>query len=136
MSGVLSMTVYGRCGHSPAGGFVTPTNTMFQLPPTQRDHSALRDNHCCCDPELTVPSMIESAMNPPLDHPPSHRFRFPLMCMRRNAVACETAQTITSPSTLGVTERFSTQRQKLHVALLFRIQRALDRTAPTIDTSS
>src|SRR5438045_3373767 len=85
-STIVPATAYGRCGFSPAGALVTPTDTSVQLPPTQRDQAALRDSHCCCDPELTVPSIVEWARNPPLDHPPSHRFRFPRTCTRRNAV--------------------------------------------------
>src|SRR5437899_4911256 len=100
---------------------------MFHEPPFQLPHSVLRENHCCWDPEFTCPSIRESAMNPPLDQPPSHKFKAPLTCTRRIAVACETAQILVPPSTVGVTLRFSTQRQKLQVALLFRIQRAFDR---------
>src|SRR3954454_10808136 len=129
-TGVLSITVYGFAGQVPSGGLVVPTKTMFQFPPRQLPHSALRENHCCCEPEFTWPSILQSAMNPPLDQPPSERIRFPFTCVRRSAVPCETAHTLTFSSRVGVTERFSTHRQKLQVALLFRIHFALDRTAP------
>ena len=43
---------------------------------------------------------------------------------------------LTLLSCVGVTERFSAHRQKLHVALLFRIHRALDPTPPAMATSS
>src|SRR5512141_1161951 len=113
------MTVYGGLGHRPDGGFATPTKTMFQLAPVQVPHSLLRDNHCCCEPEFTRPSILQSAIKPPLDQPPSHRFRSPRTWTRRRAVACETAQMFTFSSSVGVTARFSTQRQKLQVALWF-----------------
>src|SRR5574340_886300 len=100
---------------------------MFHAPPFHLPHWAFLDSHCCCDPELTWPSIRQSAMNPPLDQPLSHRFISPLTWTRRSAVAWETAQTLTLRSCVGMTERFSTHRQKLQVALPF-IHRALQRT--------
>src|SRR5580692_982074 len=119
------MAVYGRLGQAPCGGLVTPRKTIFQTPPFQRSQSEFLESHCCCEPEFTWPSISQSAMNPPLDHPWSQRFKFPFICVRRRAVPCETAQTLTLASRVGVTERFSTHRQKLQVALPF-IQAALD----------
>ena len=75
-------------------------------------------------------------MNPPLDQPPSRRCKAPFTCTRRLAVACETAQTLTFWSWVGVTARFSTERQKLQVALWLAIQRAFDRTAPVMVTDT
>ena len=109
---------------------------MFQFAPFQLPHSAFLENHCCCEPEFTWPSILQSAIKPPLDQPPSQRLRSPLTCTRRNAVACDTAQMLMFWSWVGVTERFSTPRQKLQVALLLAIQRALHRTAPVMATSS
>src|ERR1051326_8745029 len=134
MTGVCSITVYGGAGQRPSGGLPTPTNTIFQLAPFHLPHSAFRESHCCCDPELTWPSILQSAMKPPLDQPPSQRFKSPLTCTRRSAVACETAQIFMFWSSVGLTERFSTERQKLHVAFCLAIQRALERTAPVTST--
>ena len=90
---------------------------MFQLLPIQRPQSALRESHCCCVPELTCPSILQSAMNPPLAQPPSQSATLPWKCTRRRAVPCETAQTFTLSSRVGVTARFSAPRQKFTVAL-------------------
>src|SRR5580658_1211472 len=125
------MTVYGFSGHAPWGGWVVPRKTIFQTPPFQRFQSEFLENHCCWEPEFTWPSILQSAMKPPLDHPWSQRFKSPFICVLRIAVPCETAQTLTLPSKPGVTERFSTHRQKLQVAFPF-IQVALDRTAPVM----
>src|SRR5438034_4359321 len=89
-TGVLSITVYGCCGQAPAGGLVVPTKTMFQFPPRQLPNSVFRENHCCCEPESTCPSILQSAMKPPLDQPPSERRTSPFTCVRRIAVPCET----------------------------------------------
>jgi hypothetical protein len=35
---------------------------MFQLPPCHEPSVELRVYHCCCDPEVTVPSTLLSAM--------------------------------------------------------------------------
>ena len=109
---------------------------MFHVPPVQLPNSEFRVNHCCWNPEFIWPSILQSAMKPPLAHPPSQRFKAPFTCIRRKAVPCETAQILTLWSRVGITERFSTLRQKLQVALLFPIQRALDRTAPVMTTLS
>ena len=77
----------GGSGQRPAGGFATPTKTMFQFAPVQLPQAALRENHCCCEPEFTCPSILQSARKPPLDQPPSQRLRSPFTCTRRNAVA-------------------------------------------------
>src|ERR1017187_5087076 len=108
---------------------------MFHPPPVHWPNDAFLENHCCCDPESVRPSILESAIKPPLDHPPSDKFKSPFMWMRRNAVPCETAQILTLSSFVGVTERFSALRQKLQVALP-RIQSAFERTAPVMATSS
>src|SRR6266567_4744241 len=90
---------------------------MFQLEPVQLAHSALRESHCCCDPESTVPSMSESEIQPPLAQPRSWcSIRLPRTCMRRKATACETAHCVVPP--LGVTEKPSAARQNVQVALL------------------
>src|SRR5580704_8043682 len=59
-NGVRATFVYGGDGHSPGGGEITPTNTMFQFDPVQLPHSLLREIHCCCVPESTLPSTSES----------------------------------------------------------------------------
>src|SRR3954447_20373337 len=97
-TGVLAIPGYGFAGQFPSGGLVVPTKTMFQFPPRQLPQSQLRENHCCCEPELTWPSILQSAMNPPLDQPPSQRCRLPLTCVRLIAAPCDTAQMLTSPS--------------------------------------
>src|SRR5438045_8758355 len=94
---------------------MTPAKTMFQLEPLQLPHSESRVNHCCCVPEFTLPSIIESEMNPPDAQPLSSSTSEPRMCMRRNGDACETAQRDV-PLT-GSTARFSTERQQVWVAL-------------------
>src|SRR5215472_289063 len=108
---------------------------MFHAPPVQFPQSSFRESHCCWVPELTPSSILQSAMKPPLDHPPSEKVRFPFTCTRRNAVPCDTAQILVCWSCAGLTERFSTARQKFTVAFPFR-QGALERTAPVMDTAS
>src|SRR5882672_2267270 len=63
MRGVVATTVYAVAGHAPAGGRWAPTKTMFQLEPTQLAQSVFLDKNCCCVPEFTCPSILESAMN-------------------------------------------------------------------------
>jgi hypothetical protein len=125
--------VYGGLGKLPAGAFVSPTNTMFQLDPVQLPISELRVSHCCCEPERTCPSILESAIRPPLDQPPSSRARLPRRCMRRYGAACDTAHRSVPP--VGVTDRFSASRQKFCVALPPN-QSASVCTAPLIVTWS
>ena len=67
--GVRRFWCRAAVGHSPAGGLGTPTKTMFQLEPVQLRHSLLREIHCCCEPESTLPSMSESDIQPPLAQP-------------------------------------------------------------------
>src|SRR5678815_5277872 len=113
-SGVGLMKVFGVSGQVPPGRlFGMPTNTMFQTWPVQLPHCALREIHCCCEPLPTSKSINESEIQPPL------RWRTRLLlrtCMRRNGIACETAHCMPPPG--GVTEKFSTPRQKFCVALL------------------
>jgi len=91
---------------------------MFQFEPVHDFHSLLREIHCCCVPESTLPSIKESDIQPPLAQPCFWcSTRLPSTCIRRNGTACETAHCIV-PS-VGVTEKFSTPRQKVVVALLF-----------------
>ena len=110
-TGVRSITVYGFSGQSPFGGLIVPTKTMFQFPPRHSPNSVLRLNHCCCEPEVIMPSIFESARNPPLDQPPSQRLMSPLMCTRRIDTPCETAQVLMLFSRVGMTAKFSTARQ-------------------------
>ncbi len=128
-----STLVYAGLGKSPAGAFRAPTKTMFQLAPDQPPHSVLREIHCCWVPGSTFPSILESAMNPPLAQPPSSSRRSPRTCIRRYGAACDTAQR--SAPEAGVTERFSAERQKFWVALPWN-QSASACTAPLIVTSS
>src|SRR6476659_1968904 len=111
MIGVLPTTVFGAPGHAAVGGLPSPTKTMFQTPPVQLPQSVFLVKNCCCDPELTCPSMSESTTNPPLEKPPSARASAPFTCTRRNEVPCETAQMSTFPSCVGTTDRFSVARQ-------------------------
>lgn len=62
VTGARSTVVYGGLGKVFAGAFCAPTKTMFQLEPVQLDHSVFRDSHCCCEPDLTCPSIFVSAM--------------------------------------------------------------------------
>ena len=69
-----------------------PTKTMFQLAPVQLPHSLLREIHCCCGPESTLPSMRVSDIQPPLAQPPFWwSTMLPSTCMRRKGTAWETA---------------------------------------------
>src|SRR5512138_2724384 len=90
---------------------------MFQLEPLQPAHCALREIHCCCGPESTLPSIFESEIQPPLAQPPFWcRARLPLTCTLRKGLACDTAHWMVPPD--APVARFSTPRQKLQVALL------------------
>ena len=133
-TGTFATTVNGGFGHSPTGGLVTPTKTMFQLEPVHFPHCVFREIHCCCVPEFTSPSTIVSDIHPPLAHPRSWFRRMPpCTCMRRNATACDTAHCIVPPA--GSTAKFSAERQKVVVALLL-LAAASTCTLPVIVTSS
>src|SRR5579862_1590971 len=103
---------------------------MFQTALPHRDHLLLRDSHCCCEAGTTVPSTSESARKPPLAQPAlpflskANRCRSPLTCSRRSGAAWETAIRVTPFVADGVTAKFSSDRQKLHVALALGIQSA------------
>src|SRR5437763_15023815 len=133
MTGSESIVVYGGCGKLSLGAPSAPTNTMFQFAPFQLPSSLPRVSHCCWLPDLTCPSTLESARNPPLDQPPSSSTRSPRICIRRIGAACDTAHRSNPLS--DATDRFSAIRQKLSVALPF-LQRASARTLPLIRTSS
>src|SRR5438445_9336987 len=109
---------------------------MFHAPPFQLVRFVFRVRNCCCVPDLVSTSIFESAIYPPLDHPPSESASVPLTWMRRRCVACDTAQTFVfaSSARVGTTARFSAPRQKLSSALPGSSvrQSALDRTAPVI----
>src|SRR3954462_9652001 len=112
------MTVYALLGQVPLGKLLgMPWNTMFHELPDQPPHWVLRVYHCCCEPLSTVPSIIESDIQPPLAQPLFACNNTPALrtCMRRNGFACDTAHFRLAP---GVTEKFSRPRQKLQVALL------------------
>src|SRR5690348_8579775 len=97
-------------GQAPAGAFVSPTKTMFQFQPVHLAHSLLRDIHCCCEPESTVPSTSVSDIHPPLAQPCiSCSTRLPRTCIRRSGAAWETAHCIVPP--VGTAEKFSVARQ-------------------------
>ena len=111
-----------------------PTKTMFQLAPVQLPHSLLREIHCCCGPAPTLPSMTESDIQPPLAQPLFWwSTMLPRTCMRRNGTAWETAHCMVPP--VGVTEKPSTPRQKVQVALL-RGRLASEWTLPMMWTAS
>ena len=75
----------------------------------------------CCEPEIIVPSILESDIKPPLDQPPSKSTKLPFICMRRKGVAWDVAHLLVPPS--GVTAIPATDLQKVHVAFP-RIQSA------------
>src|SRR5579862_5977718 len=115
--GAVAIFVNGGLGHSPSGGWFTPTKTMFQLEPVHWFHSTFREIHCCCVPESTVPSMRLSESQPPDAQPCSWcNTRLPATCIRRRATACETAHCIVPA--VGWTMKPSAERQKVQVALL------------------
>src|ERR1700677_3983513 len=117
-TGVSAALVYGGSGHSPAGGFTTPTKTIFQFDPVHDFHSLFREIHCCCEPESTFPSVSESDIHPPLAQPRCWCSTIsPRTCIRRNDTACDTAHCIGPPT--GVTETPEIPRQRVVVALLF-----------------
>lgn len=133
-TGVRSTVVYGGLGKLVPGTPWLPTKTMFQLEPVQEPSWELRVSHCCWVPDLTWPSILVSAMKPPLDQPPSLSSRLPRTCIRRYEEACDTAQRSVPP--VGVTERFSAPRQKFWVAFCGGNQSASTCTAPLIVTAS
>src|SRR5579884_3020439 len=115
---------------------------MFHTALLQPDHLLLRDSHCCCEAGTTLPSTTESARKPPLAQPAppflskANRCSSPLTCSRRSGAAWDTAIRVTPLVAEGVTAKFSSVRQKLHVALAFGIHSAVTLTPPLICTSS
>src|SRR6516225_3002473 len=115
---------------------------MFHTALVHPDHLLLRESHCCCEAGTTLPSMTESARKPPLAQPAFHRLSkanrcsSPLTCSRRSGAAWETAILVMFLVADGVTAKFSSVRQKLHVALAFGIQSAGTFTPPLMCTSS
>src|SRR4051812_40153729 len=73
MTGRAATTVNGEVGHRPGGLLVQPTNVMFQVPPIQLCMLVFLVNHCCCEPDAMLPSILLSAMKPPLAKPPIDR---------------------------------------------------------------
>jgi hypothetical protein len=139
-TGVVPMTVWDGLGKFGGGAPCTPVNTMFHTEPDQLPNSLLREYHCCCEPETTLPSTFVSAIRPPLDQPsPPFQswiwFWAPRRCIRRYGAACETAHRSTVTPAGSVTDRFSAARQKFWVALP-PIQNASTRTWPLRLTSS
>src|SRR5262245_18870075 len=124
------------------GVLTQPTKTMFHTALLQPDLLLLRESHCCCEAGTTLPSMTESARKPPLAQPAlyflskANRCSSPLTCSRRSGAAWETAILVTPLVDDGVTEKFSSDRQKLHVALALGIQFAGTFTPPLTCTSS
>src|SRR6266576_994529 len=115
------MTVCDGFGKCCGGAPWTPWNTMFQTEPAQLPNSLLREYHCCCEPETTVPSIFVSASRPPEDQPspPLQSWIWlpaPLRCIRRYGDACETAQRSTVVPAGSCTDMFSASRQKFWVA--------------------
>src|SRR6476660_8604684 len=115
---------------------------MFHTALLHPDHLLLRESHCCCDAGTTLPSMTESARKPPLAQPAfrflskANRCSSPLTCSRRSGAAWETAILVTFFVDDGVTAKFSSDRQKLHVALASGFQSAGTFTPPLMFTSS
>src|SRR5438445_13655025 len=132
ITGAASIVVYGGSGKLFVGAPSVPTNTIFQFDPAQLPSVLLRVSHCCWLPDLTCPSTFESARKPPLDQPPSSSTRSPRMCMRRIGAACETAHRSKPPA--GLTDMFSTARQKFSVAFPF-LHLASARMPPLMATS-
>src|SRR5271154_3948975 len=102
---------------------------MFHTAFFQSDHLQLRESHCCCEAGTTLPSTTESARKPPLAQPAfplalkSNRCRSPLTCRRLRGAAWETAIRVIPLVAEAVTAKFSSVRQKLHVALALGIHR-------------
>ncbi len=96
----------------------------------------LRVIHCCCVPDWICPSILLSEIQPPLDQPPSDSARLPRTCIRRYGAAWDTAHRSRPP--VGVTDRFSADRQKFCVAFCEPSghQSASACTAPLITTES
>src|SRR6185503_16703592 len=67
MRGVLAILVIDWAGQFSTGGLTSPTNTIFQFAPSQRPNSEFLENHCCCEPVLTLPSTRSSDIQPPLE---------------------------------------------------------------------
>src|ERR1700677_1289248 len=74
INGVFSTAVL--IGHFE-GALGTPTYTMFHVPPVQVPTSEFLVNHCCCVPPSSLPSILQSAINPPLAQPPVERLTSP-----------------------------------------------------------
>src|SRR5690242_10241538 len=109
------MIVYFVPGQAPEGAGETPTNTMSHTLPHQLPQRSFRDSHCCCDMELTVELILESARKPPLQQFPSDTSRLSRMCIRRNDVPCDTEHVMVPTLALGFTGMFSADRQKFWV---------------------
>src|SRR5262249_36979922 len=115
--------------------------SMYEGALYRRDILLLRESHCCWEAGTTLPSMTESARKPPLAQPAfpflskANRCRSPLTCSRLSGAAWETAILVMC-FVEGVTAKFSSDRQKLHVALAFGIQSAGTFTPPLMCTSS
>ena len=80
MTGTVSTTVFHAPSCQPPKGAqpaALPANTIFHRLPCQPPQLLLRESHCCCEPEFTVPVKLELAINPPLDAPVCHRFAPP-----------------------------------------------------------
>src|SRR3982751_4322303 len=92
MAGAEPTVVYGGDGDDWAGAPGLPTKPWFQFEPFQLPIWELRVMNCCCDPDWIWLSILESAMKPPEDQPPSERARLPRTCIRRYGAACDTAQ--------------------------------------------
>src|SRR3954470_10695475 len=105
---------------------------MFQTPPDQLPHWALREKYCCCEPEVTWPSILLSARKPPLELPESASATGPRTWTRRSAAPWETAHISIWPAG-GAMVRFSHARQKLSVA--FPELLPDERTVPLMTTS-
>ena len=61
--------VYGGEGKLLAGAPSTPEKTMFHTPLVQPPMVLSRVYHCCWEYGPTVPSILLSAMHPPLAQP-------------------------------------------------------------------
>ncbi|GAA1910044.1 hypothetical protein GCM10009753_47160 [Streptantibioticus ferralitis] len=96
---------------------------MFQSDPVQPPHSVFRESHCCRLPDRGCPSITESAVEPPLDQPPSYRRSEPRRCLLRYGAAGETAHW--SVPDEGLAERFSAP------CLMVRQSVGADLTAPS-----
>ena len=86
---------------------------MFQTEPVQLPNSLLREYHCCCEPETTVPSILVSAIRPPLTTSRHRRSTAGSGCRRPAGASAGTARPGTPPTARRSCPAGSCHRQVL-----------------------